>query len=58
MKRLLADLTRWVLEKRIHHRQAATVRGLIQMWIHVDEHSRFDDLEKRISELEKAREVT
>jgi hypothetical protein len=56
-KRLLADLVHWVLSKRIHHRQAATVRGLIQMWIHVDEHERLDSLEKRIEQLE-AREVT
>ena len=53
----MADLVHWVLSKRIHHRQAATVRGLIQMWIHVDEHEKLEDLEKRIEALE-AREVT
>ena len=57
-KRLLADLVHWVLSKRIHHRQAATVRGLVQMWIHVDEHERLDSLKKRISALEEQAEVT
>jgi len=56
-KRLLSDLVHWVLSKRIHHRQAATVRGLIQMWIHVDEHEKLEDLERRIAALEQERGV-
>lgn len=53
MKRLLGDLTVWVLSGRVFHRQAGTVRNLIQQWIRVDEHERLDRLEKRIEALEK-----
>ena len=56
MKRLLADLARWVLQGRIHHRTASAVRGLVKQWIEVDEHERLDELEVRLEELEKARE--
>ena len=47
MKRLLHDLTLWVLSGRLFHRQASTVRGLIQQWIRVDEHSRLDEIDER-----------
>lgn len=52
MKRLLADLTKWVLQRKIHHRLASTCRGLIETFIELDEHERLDDLERRIKELE------
>jgi len=51
MKRLLADLTTWILAGRIHHRQASACRALVQAWIGVDEHQRLDSLEKRIEQL-------
>lgn len=53
MKRLLGDLTHWILEKRIHHRAASACRGLMQAWIRVDEHERLDLLEARVTAIEK-----
>jgi hypothetical protein len=50
-------LTKWVLGKRIHHRQAATVRGLVSTWVALDEHEKLANLEARIEQLEKDREV-
>ena len=58
MKRLLGDLTRWVLERRIHHRAASACRGLIQCFIAVDEHEILEALEKRVKSLEESRGVT
>ena len=55
MKKLLGDLTIWVLSGRVFHRQASTVRGLIQQWIRLDEHEKLDAIEQRLSELEKAK---
>ena len=52
MKRLLGDLTKWVLERKIHHRLASTCRGLIETFIELDEHERVDRLEERIVKLE------
>lgn len=52
LKRLLSDLAGWVLAGRIHHRVAGAIRGLVKQWIEVDEHSRLDEIEKRIEELE------
>ena len=52
MKRLLADLTTWILAGRIHHRQASACRALVQAWIGVDEHEVLPQLEKRIEQLE------
>jgi hypothetical protein len=57
MKRLLADLTIWILAGRIHHRQASACRALVQAWIGVDEHERLDGIEQRVKELEESREV-
>jgi len=57
MKRLLRDLTVWVLARRIHHRAASAVKGLLRTWIDVDLHEKLPELEKRIEELEKARGV-
>ena len=53
----MTDLTKWVLGKRIHHRQAATVRGLVSTWVALDEHEKLANLEARIEQLEKDREV-
>jgi hypothetical protein len=55
MKKLISDLTVWVLSGRVFHRQASTVRGLIQQWIKLDEHQKLDGLERRLSELEQAK---
>jgi hypothetical protein len=57
MKRLLHDLTLWVLSGRLFHRQASTVRGLIQQWIRVDEHSRLDEIDERLRKMEAERGV-
>jgi hypothetical protein len=53
MKRLLADLAKFVLRGEIHHRTASAVRGLVKQWLEVDEHQRMDELEGRIEELER-----
>lgn len=52
MKRLLADLTVWILAGRIHHRQASACRALVTAWIGVDEHERLDKIEGRVKALE------
>lgn len=57
MKRLLADLTHWVLEKRIHHRQASACRALIHECIAVEEFEKLPDLEKRVKALEENKDV-
>lgn len=54
-RRLLLDLVTWTLGGKIHHRLAGTIRNLIGMWIRVDEHERLDEIERRLSELEKAK---
>jgi len=56
MKRLLADLTTWILAGRIHHRQASACRALVQAWIGVDEHERFDKIEDRVKALEAVKQ--
>jgi len=53
MKRLLADLTKWTLQRKIHHRLASTCRGLIETFIELDEHERYDLLDARIAAIEK-----
>jgi len=57
MKRLLADLTNWVLEKRIHHRQASACRALIHEYIAVEEFEKLPDLERRLKALEEAKQT-
>jgi hypothetical protein len=57
MKRLLRDLTIWVLAAKIHHRAASACRGLLRTWIDVDLHEKVPELEKRIEALEKGAEV-
>lgn len=53
LKRFLRDLSVGVLSGKLYPRQASTIRACIGMWIRLDEHSRLDDLEKRIEALEK-----
>ena len=53
MKKFLADLVAWVLAGRIFHRQASVCRGLVQQWIRVDEHEKLDEIERRLTELER-----
>jgi len=55
MKRLLRDLTVWILACRIHHRAASACRGLLRAWIDVDLHEKIPQLERRIEALEKER---
>jgi len=55
MKRLLADLTTWILAGRIHHRQASACRALVTAWIGVDEHERLDKIEERVKALEEVK---
>lgn len=52
MKRLLRDLTVWILAAKIHHRAASACRGLLRTWIDVDLHEKVPELEKRIEQLE------
>ena len=52
MKRLLRDLTVWILAAKIHHRAASACRGLLRAWIDVDLHEKLPALEKRIEALE------
>ena len=52
MKRLLRDLTVWILAAKIHHRAASACRGLLRAWIDVDLHEKVPELEKRIEQLE------
>jgi hypothetical protein len=52
MKRLLADLTRLVLAKKVHHRTASCCRALLHEYMAVDEHERLDKIEERIEALE------
>ena len=55
MKRLLRDLTVWVLAAKIHHRAASACRGLLRAWIDVDLHEKVPELERRVEVLEKER---
>jgi len=55
LKRFLRDLSLGVLSGKLYPRQASTIRACIGMWIRLDEHSRLDDLEKRIEVLEGTR---
>ena len=55
MKRLLSDLTTWILAGRIHHRQASACRALVTAWIGVDEHERLDKIEERVKALEEVK---
>jgi hypothetical protein len=57
MKKLVHDLTLGVLEGRLAHRVASACRGLLRTWIDVDLHEKVPELERRVSELERAREV-
>jgi len=57
MKRLLRDLTVWVLAAKIYHRAASACRGLLRTWIDVDLHEKLPQLEERIEQLEKDRGV-
>ncbi len=56
MKRLLSDLANLILAGKLHHRAASAVRLLVAGWIEVDEHQRLDAIEKRVEELEKAKQ--
>ena len=56
MKRFVADLAGLVLRGKIHHRAATACRLLVESWIAVDEHERLDEVEKRIGELERAKQ--
>lgn len=55
MKRLLRDLTVWVLAAKIHHRAASACRQLLRTWIEVDLHEKVPELEERIKVLEEAK---
>jgi len=55
LKRFLRDLSLGVLSGKLYPRQASTIRACIGMWIRLDEHSRLDDLERRIAILEECR---
>jgi len=55
LKRFLRDLSLAVLSGKLYPRQASTIRACIGMWIRLDEHSRLDDLERRIEALEATR---
>ena len=57
MKRLLRDLTKWILEKRIHHRQASACRALLHEYLAVEEFERLPQLEARIKVLEESRDT-
>jgi hypothetical protein len=56
MKKLLADLVRLVLLKKIHHRTASCVRSLVHEYMAVDEHERLDKIEERIRVLEEVKQ--
>jgi hypothetical protein len=55
MKRLLSDLTKLVLAKKVHHRTASCCRALIHEYMAVDEHERLDKIEERLRALEEVK---
>jgi hypothetical protein len=57
MKRLLSDLTRLVLSKRIHHRVAGCCRALVHEYMAIDTYAVLQALEKRVADLEARRGV-
>ena len=57
MKKFLGNLTDLVLQGRIHHRAASACRLLVLGWVAVDEHEKMEQLERRIEELEKAKQA-
>jgi uncharacterized protein YutE (UPF0331/DUF86 family) len=57
MKKLLSDLTRLVLEKKVHHRVAGCCRALVHEYVTIDTYAVLQALEKRVADLEASRGV-